>query len=94
MYAANDQMAYGAMLGLRAAGKRVPEDISIIGVNDSLEGMVPRLELTTMRLRFHELGREAFAMIERQHNGEKIAVGVKRVIPPEFVDRGSVRELK
>ena len=33
-------------------------------------------------------------MIERQHNGEKIAVGVKTVIPPEFVDRGSVRELK
>lgn len=94
VYAANDQMAYGAMLGLRAAGKRVPEDISIIGVDDSLEDMVPRLELTTMRLRFHELGREAFAMIERQHNGEKIAVGVKTVIPPEFVDRGSVRELE
>ena len=92
IYAANDQMAYGAMLGLRAAGKRVPEDVSIIGVDDSLEGLVPRLELTTMKLKFHDIGREAFSMIERQRNGEKLTPGVKTVIPPEFIDRGSVRE--
>lgn len=94
VYAANDQMAYGAMLGLQAAGKRVPEDVSIIGVDDSLEGMVPRLELTTLRLRFHDVGREAFSMIKRQHNGEKVAPGIKTVIPPEFIDRGSVRALR
>lgn len=82
------------MLGLQAAGKRVPEDVSIIGVDDSLEGMVPRLELTTLRLRFHDVGREAFSMIKRQHNGEKVPPGIKTVIPPEFIDRGSVRALR
>ena len=44
IYAANDQMAYGAMLGLQSAGKRVPEDVSIVGVDDSLVDMVPRFE--------------------------------------------------
>ena len=52
VYAANDQMAYGAILGLQAAGKRVPEDVSVMGVDDSLVGMVPRLGLTTMRMPF------------------------------------------
>ena len=93
IYAANDQMAYGAMLGLRAAGKRVPEDVSIIGVDDSLRGIVPRLELTTLRLKFDAVGNEAFSMIARQCNGEKVPSGIKTVVSPEFIDRGSVAEL-
>ena len=60
IFAGNDQMAYGAMLGLRTAGKRVPEDVSIIGVDDSLRGVVPRLELTTIRLKLRTVGKEAF----------------------------------
>lgn len=93
VYAANDQMAYGAVLGLRAAGKRVPEDVSVIGVDDSLQGVVPRLGLTTLRLRFKDVGAEAFSMIARQCNGEKVPAGIKTVIPPDFIERESVREL-
>lgn len=93
VYAANDQMAYGAMLGLRTAGKRVPEDVSIIGVDDSLADNVPRLNLTTMRMKFDEIGREAFSMVRRLCDGERVPVGVKTVIPPELVERGSVRDL-
>ena len=93
IYAANDQMAYGAIQGLRAAGKRVPEDVSVVGVDDSLIGMVPRLELTTMRMRFDEIGREAFSLVKRQCEGERVPVGVKTVVPTELVERGSVRDL-
>ncbi|MBT1182236.1 LacI family DNA-binding transcriptional regulator [Bifidobacterium sp. CP2] len=93
VYAANDQMAYGAILGLQAAGKRVPEDVSVVGVDDSLVDMVPRLNLTTMRMRFDEIGSTAFSMVRRQCEGETVPVGVKTVIPTEFVERGSVRDL-
>ncbi|MCI1219265.1 MAG: LacI family DNA-binding transcriptional regulator [Bifidobacterium sp.] len=93
VYAANDQMAYGVMQGLRAAGKRVPDDVSIVGVDDSLVGTVPRLELTTMRMKFDEIGREAFFMVKRQCEGERIPAGVKTVIPTEFVERRSVRDI-
>ena len=86
IYAANDQMAYGAMLGLQSAGKRVPEDVSIVGVDDSLVDMVPRLNLTTMKLRFDDIGATAFSMVRRQCEGEKIPVGVKTVIPPELIE--------
>lgn len=93
VYAANDQMAYGAMSGLRDAGKRVPEDVSVIGVDDSLQGIVPRLGLTTLRLKFKDVGAEAFSMIARQCNGENVPSGIKTVIPPDFVERKSVMDI-
>lgn len=93
IYAANDQMAYGAILGLQSAGKRVPEDVSVIGVDDSLNGMVPRLNLTTMRMKFDEIGATAFSMVRRQCEGEKVPTGIKTVIPTELVERASVRDI-
>ena len=93
-YAANDQMAYGAMLGLQAAGKRVPEDVSIVGVDDSLSGTIPRLSLTTMRMKFNDIGREAFFMTKRLCEGLRVPSGVKTVVPAELVERGSVRDLE
>lgn len=93
IYAANDQMAYGAMLGLQASGKRVPEDVSVIGVDDSLVDMVPQLNLTTMRMKFDEIGKTAFTMARRQCEGERVPVGIKTVIPTEMVERGSVRDI-
>ena len=93
IYAANDQMAYGAILGLRAGGRRVPEDVSVVGVDDSLTGMVPRLDLTTMRMQFDKIGLEAFSMVRRQCEGGRVPVGVKTVIPTELVERGSVRDI-
>lgn len=93
IYAANDQMAYGAISGLEAAGRHVPDDVSIVGVDDSLVGTVPRLNLTTMRMPFDDIGREAFSMIERQCEGERIPAGVKTVIPTELIERGSVRDI-
>lgn len=93
VYAANDQMAYGAMIGLQVAGKRVPEDVSVVGVDDSLTGTVPRLNLTTMRMKFADIGATAFSMAKRQCERESVPVGVKTVITPELIERGSVRDL-
>lgn len=93
IFAANDQMAYGAMQGLAAGGKTVPADVSIIGFDDSLVGIVPRLNLTTMRPRFEDIGQEAFTMIKRQCEGEQLTPGEKIVIPSELIERQSVRTL-
>lgn len=93
VYAANDQMAYGAMLGLRHTGKSVPDDVSVVGVDDSLKGIVPRLELTTMRLDFEEIGRRAFDVVfDRCQKGEPKEVE-KITVPPVMVERSSVRSL-
>ena len=54
---------------------------------------MPRLNLTTMRMKFEQLGREAYLMVRRICDGEHVPVGVKTVIPTELIERGSVREI-
>jgi len=39
------------------------------------------------------VGKEAFSMIEQQCNGKKVPSGIKKLITPEFIDRGSVAKL-
>ena len=57
LYVGNDQMAMGAMTALRAHGRRVPEDVSVVGVDDSLQGVVPHNTLTTVRFDLRERGK-------------------------------------
>lgn len=87
VYASNDQMAYGAMLALVASGRRVPEDVSVVGVDDSLAGTVPQLGLTTMRIRFDAIGREAFRLIRSQCEGTPVPPHT--AVSSEFVERSS-----
>lgn len=47
---ANDQMALGLMAGLRSAGLRVPDDVSITGFDDNPDAAFYAPALTTVRL--------------------------------------------
>jgi LacI family transcriptional regulator len=57
--AANDQMALGALLALRERGVRVPEDVSITGVDDIPDAAYFSPPLTTLRVDFVAQGRRA-----------------------------------
>lgn len=63
IFAANDQMAFGARLALYRRQIRVPEDVSMIGFDDEASAayMVP--PLTTMRQPALEMGRAAAEVI-------------------------------
>lgn len=84
VYVANDQMALGVIEALRDRGIRVPEDVSVIGVDDSLEGVVPHNELTTIRFDMRERGRVLFAHAVKDGPVEAIR------IPGELVKRSTV----
>ncbi|MFC4630940.1 LacI family DNA-binding transcriptional regulator [Promicromonospora alba] len=56
---ANDQMALGALLALRERGVRVPEDVSITGVDDIPDAAYFSPPLTTLRVDFVAQGRRA-----------------------------------
>lgn len=56
IFAANDQMAFGALVALHRHGLRVPEDVSLVGFDD-LPGSVYSIpSLTTVRQPAYELG--------------------------------------
>lgn len=88
VYAANDQMAYGAMIALRDRGLRVPEDISIVGIDDSLEGTVPHNMLTTVRFNLHERGRIIFNLSVGIEGDAGAYTSIR--LPGELIERGSV----
>jgi LacI family transcriptional regulator len=65
IFAANDQMANGAALGLYRSGKRVPQDISLVGFDDLPMSSYATPPLSTVHHPSQELGRlAALAMLE------------------------------
>lgn len=70
IFAANDQMAYGARLGLYRRGIRVPEDVSLVGFDDEPAAAFMIPPLTTVRQPAVELGLEATRIILARLKGE------------------------
>ena len=66
--AANDQTALGAMLALKERGLRIPDDVSVVGIDDIPEAEYLDPPLTTLRVDFESQGRasvhELLARIE------------------------------
>lgn len=90
LYVANDQMAMGAMTALRIHGRRVPEDVSVVGVDDSLQGVVPHNTLSTVRFDLHERGRTTFDRFFAQMSGEERIEAVR--LPGVLVERSTVAD--
>ncbi|MFC6406369.1 LacI family DNA-binding transcriptional regulator [Planobispora longispora] len=59
----NDLVALGLVEGLRERGLRVPEDLSVIGVDDSLPGRLNRPKLTTITMPTAAAGRMAVDLL-------------------------------
>ena len=86
IYAANDQMAVGALAALREAGLRVPEDVSVVGFDDipMIRDVLP--SLTTIRVPMREMGRRSMQIaIDRREHRPRVVV-----LPVELVERDSV----
>ncbi|MBL0509136.1 LacI family DNA-binding transcriptional regulator [Aeromonas caviae] len=56
IFCANDQTCYGAILGLKQCGLRVPEDVSLIGFDDLPFSTFSNPPLTTVRQPIYEMG--------------------------------------
>lgn len=53
---AGDSLAVGAMLGLDAAGYKVPDDVSVMGMDDLPQAALLNPPLTTMHIPMREIG--------------------------------------
>ena len=68
---ATDRMAFGAMQALRAAGKRLPEEVSVTGIGDSWAGEHVTPHLTTAHFYYKTCGETAARLlVERINRGE------------------------
>lgn len=86
VFAGNDEMATGAYVAVRKAGLRIPEDISIVGFDDTPIACRLWPALTTVRLPIREMGRAAAALLLEQ------AAGAEREDVISFTPEIVVRE--
>jgi len=85
IFCGNDLLALGAMSALEEARVRVPEDISVIGIDDIAFAFLARPALTTIRVPREELGRTAFAALDRmcrlkRHRGAEYSLDTELVV--------------
>jgi LacI family transcriptional regulator len=71
IFAANDQMAFGAALGLNRHGLRVPHDVSLIGFDDLPMAMYAVPPLSSVHESAYELGCLAAISVLQLLNGTK-----------------------
>jgi DNA-binding LacI/PurR family transcriptional regulator len=88
VFAANDQIAIGAMSAIQAAGLRVPEDISVVGFDDISVAAFLNVPLTTVRQDFTEVTRLAMHRLIRTLEGHPPAER-HRSVPAQLVTRSS-----
>ncbi len=87
VFVASDLMAHGALQALRAAGRRVPDDVAVVGFDDIDLARYTEPPLTTVRQPVVELGRLLARQLTDLVAGEEIAPAV--VLPTELVIRDS-----
>jgi LacI family transcriptional regulator len=72
VFAANDEIALGAIETARTRGLRVPEDLSVVGFDDTLLARTAAPPLTTVRQPLREMGGVALRTALRLADGEKL----------------------
>jgi DNA-binding LacI/PurR family transcriptional regulator len=63
VFVANDLMAVGALTALREAGRRVPEDVAVVGFDDSSAALAAAPPLTTIRHPLEDMAAEAARLL-------------------------------
>ena len=85
--ATNDVFAVGAMLACREQGVRIPQDLSITGVDNTDLGATQTPPLTSVQTPIVDIGRAAALQLIARLEGEPTEMHVR--LPFELVKRGS-----
>jgi DNA-binding LacI/PurR family transcriptional regulator len=85
VFVASDLMALGAIRTLAEHGRRVPDDIAVVGFDDVREAQLTTPPLSTVRQPLDELGRTMTRVLLARIGGMDVAQ--RTVLPTEVVRR-------
>ena len=88
LFVASDLMAVGAIGALREAGRRVPEDVAVVGFDNSAAATMVEPALTTMRNPIEQTALQALQILDDQIAG-RIHQPVHVLLSSELVERSS-----
>lgn len=90
LFAFNDMSAIGAIRALRETGRRVPDDVSVVGFDDIQAAAFQNPSLTTVRQPLRAMGvLAAETLIGQIEGGASEAVSEVRKVDPELIVRES-----
>jgi LacI family transcriptional regulator len=92
IFAANDEMAIGAIHTMQDFGISVPDDISIISVDNSRMASMVRPQLTTVAQPMYDIGAVSMRLLTKLMNKEPVD-HARVVLPHEIIHRNSVAQL-
>jgi DNA-binding LacI/PurR family transcriptional regulator len=91
--AISDKTALGAMDAIRESSLRIPEDISIVSIDDIAESAFSRPPLTTVRIPKYDMGVVAMQKLHRLIRKES-EIPVQSVVYSDLIVRESCFDLK
>ncbi len=89
LLAINDMYAFGAYAGARDLGLRVPDDVSIVGIDDSVLAEVVDPPLTTVRQPLCAMTQAAVDILIGRIEGRDDAPPQHLIMQPELIVRRS-----
>lgn len=93
VFCVNDAVAYGFLNYCSISNIKVPDDISVVGVDDNIYSSLNYVNLTTIRDPIEDIGRMATEILLEKII-RKNQVKVIKIIKPEIIIRNSVKEIK
>jgi LacI family transcriptional regulator len=92
IFAANDRSAKGVYQAAADRGLRIPDDLSVVGFDNSLDASLANPELTTVDQFVAEMGYLAIEMVMKLINGETLENDLHK-IQTQLVVRDSCKQL-
>lgn len=89
VFLSNDQMALGFMAAAREMGRRIPDDLSVVGYDDEPGSEYFDPPLTTVHQDFTLVGRRAFDLAQHLMESGDEQIPQVNALVPEFVQRAT-----
>ena len=91
VFVANDQMALGLLRAMHEAERRIPDEVSVVGFDDTPEAPYFTPSLTTVRQDFGEVGSRSLAVLVRaiEAGGADHRPQDGSIVAPELIIRAS-----
>lgn len=89
VFATHDILALGAMEAVIRAGMRVPDDVSVVGLDDIPQGGYAEPALTTIAIPKREMAQQAVELLLRAVKAGKTPANAISMLRPDLIVRGS-----